>query len=196
MAPESDLVQDEEGFVPVREMETGGVLTDEEGNKWAVPADNVLDWSDMGKANPLSFPLDLIDPQTSYGRKGGKHDGFYFQWVRLDQWDEYRSLKFVRVKVREMHAFTELEREYGKSTGGEFIEFCGMIAVKCPIFIKEQIEAKKEADRRLALEGTEAVEQTVQGGARGSIVERTTRTTAISDEPPTAPRRVGKRDKR
>lgn len=190
MAPDVETVQDENGFVPVETLEVAGEIVDAEGNRWARPADNVLDLGDIGARNPMAFPIDLVDPRTSYGRRGTRHEGFYFQWIRLDELPWYSSLGYVRVRAREMQRFEDMEKEYGRSTSTEFIEFAGACPVKCPIHIKQAADADKGASRKLALEGTQPSEEVLESARRGQIIERTIRKTEVADEPaPKAPRR-------
>lgn len=165
--------------VDAQELQVGGILTDAEGNTWAVPADGTEDLSDLGAPGPMDLPKDKMDPR------------FHYQWIRLDQWPHYQSRQFARVTEKEMGRLHLMEAQYGQSPT-TYMEYCGTMLVKCPKFIAERIERDKEHARLLALDGTQPTEQMLESARRGAIIERTIRDTKIGDEPGMAPRKPGR----
>lgn len=163
MAPDVNAVE-------AKQLQVGGILTDDEGNTWAVPADDTDDRSDLGTPGAMEIPQHKLDAR------------FHYQWIRTDQWSHYQSRKFVRVTEKELGRLPLMEEQYGKSPT-TYIEYCGTMLVKCPKFVAERIEREKEAQRLLVLDGTQPTERMLESARGGSIIERTIRETKIGDEP-------------
>lgn len=146
-----DPASKDEDVLRVSSVEVAGVLKDDEGNEWAIPADNVEDQYDLGTSNP--FEHLSYDPR------------FHYQLVRTDRVDQKKMEQFVPVKRREVNMPESLNQDYGTPTGS-LVQYLDSTLMKIPKVIASRRQAARVREAQRVKEQTEPTSAMLARSAR------------------------------
>jgi len=141
--PQPTTEPTEDDALEAKEIEVAGIIRDEYGNEWAIPADNVDDIGDIA-SNP--FSVMKFDER------------FHYQIEPLGKVEQKRLEGFVPVLREEVGISKTLDIEYGKPTSN-YVQYADSVLMKIPKVLADRRYARKA---RIAKEVVEQTEPTAE----------------------------------
>lgn len=149
-----------------KKLEVAGVVTDEYGNTWQVPADNVEDLNDLYAGNTYKLPEKLTSK-------------FHVQLIPISRLQEYVARKFVPVKLEEVG----IPKEFAPTTGKPLDSYHVVgdsILVKIPLEVFERLNARKIKEAKDRLAQLEPTKEMMERTANSGIITRVEREQSIN----------------
>jgi len=135
-----DPERKDEDVLHVEEVAVAGVIIDDQGNRWSIPAEDVEDRYDLGSTNP--FQNLKYDPR------------FHYQLVRNDRVAAKQMEQFVPVTKAEVKMPEDVSKDFGSSPGS-IVQHLDCTMMKIPMVIRDRRQAARVREAQRVKEQTE-----------------------------------------
>lgn len=144
--------EQEQDVVEASVVEVAGIIKDDQGHEWAIPADNVDDLDDLG--SPGLFGHMKFDPR------------FHYQTEHQDKVSSKMTEGFVPVTRKEVGLPDLITMDYGKPVT-DIVHLMDTVLLKIPKVLADRKQARKLRTAQEVVSATEPTEEMLSRAKRG-----------------------------
>ncbi len=145
------LEQDMRDGFDCNSIEVPGIMKDDQGHTWAIPAEGLTDRDDLGELNP--FGKLNYDPR------------FHYQMEHQDRVSQKMTEGFVPVTRQEVGVPPPVELEYGKPIS-DVLHLMDTVLMKIPRVLADRLQSRKARVAKSVIDATEPSREMLRRAGR------------------------------